>query len=292
MRHTAIVLLVLGLLLLSTLACTITLPSVRTGVGELRQQSVQVPLGQASAAVLDIAFGAGEFRLAPGTGEGFLQADFTYNVDELEPVVREDHQGDRLEVDLSLNAAGLPLNLGDETRNEWDVRVSQEVPIALDLDLGAAEGRVDLGGLRLTDVHLRTGAADVEVDWSEPNPESLEVLDVEAGAASLRMRRLGNAQFEWMRFTGGAGNFDLDFSGDWQEPAEIDIDASLSNLTLTVPEEVGVQIDAGDRPLTNVDTRGFRREGDTWVNDAWGTSEVKLVFSVNIGLGNLTLVSQ
>jgi hypothetical protein len=31
-------------------------------------------------------------------------------------------------------------NLGDRTRNEWDVRLSDRVPISLGLDLGAARG--------------------------------------------------------------------------------------------------------------------------------------------------------
>src|SRR5574341_60322 len=73
---------------------------------------------------------------------------------------------------------------------------------------------------------------------------------------------------------GGAGNFDLDFSGDWQESARASIDAGLSNLTLTVPREIGVRIETGDQALANVNARGFRREGTAWVNDAYGESEI------------------
>lgn len=292
MRNSPIILLGLSLLMLSALACTITLPSVRTQVSELREEAVQVPLNDAATADVEITFGAGELRLNPGTAEGLLEADFTYNVDELKPIVDQKRRGDRLDVSLYLEADGLSLNLGDRTRNEWDVRLSDRVPISLGLDLGAAKGRVDLGRLQLTDARIRTGAADVKIEWSEPNPELLDLLEVDAGAANLEMNTLGNAHFDQMNLTGGAGNFDLDFSGDWQESARVSIDAGLSNLTLTVPHEIGVRILTGDQALANVNARGFRREGTAWVNDAYGESEVELIINVSIGLGNLTLIEE
>jgi hypothetical protein len=106
------------------------------------------------------------------------------------------------------------------------------------------------------------------------------------------MNKLGNAHFDHMNFTGGAGNFNLDFTGDWQESARVSIDAGLSNLTLTVPRDVGVRIDTGDQPLANVNANGFRRQGTAWVNDAYDKSDVELIISVNIGLGNLTLIEK
>src|SRR5574342_1313049 len=117
MRNSPIILLGLSLLILSALACTITLPSVRTQVGELRQESVQVPLNDAAAADVEITFGAGELHLNPGTPEGLLEADFTYNVDELKPIIDQKRRGDRLDVSLYLEAKGLSVNLGNRTRN-------------------------------------------------------------------------------------------------------------------------------------------------------------------------------
>jgi hypothetical protein len=292
MRNTLIFLLSLGLLLLPALACTITLPTVKTQVGELREETVQVPLEDVAAAELDITFGAGELRVRPGVEEGLLEAVFTYNVDELRPVLEYDRHGDRMDVRLHIETDGLSLNFGDKTRNEWDIRLSDRVPISLNVDLGAARGRIDLGGLRLTETRIRTGAADVEVEWGEVNPELLDLLEVDAGAANLKMRKLGNAHFDHMNFTGGAGNFDLDFSGDWQESARVSIDAGLSNLTLVVPRDVGVKVNAGDKALTNVNARDLRRRGSAWVNDAYGESELELIINVDLGLGNLTLVEE
>jgi len=292
MRNSLIIVLSFSLLMLPAMACTITLPSVKVQAGELREESVQVPLNDAAAANVDINFGAGELRLRPGVEEGLLEADFTYNVDKLKPVVEENRRGDRLDVNLRLDTDGLSFNFGEDTRNEWDIHLSDQVPMSLDLDLGAAKGRLNLGGVRLTDARIKAGAAEVEIEWDALNPELLDLLNVDAGAASLRMRKLGNAHFDQMNFNGGAGNFDLDFSGDWQESARASIKAGLSNLTLTVPSDVGVKIDTGDKVLANVNATGFRRQGTAWVNDAYGESELELIITIDIGLGNLTLIER
>jgi hypothetical protein len=292
MRNYLIALSGFSLLMLPAIACTITLPAVKTQVGELRQESVQVPLDDATAANVDITFGAGELNLRPGVEEGLLKADFTYNVDELKPVVETDRHGDRLDANLHLKAEGLSFNFGDKTRNEWDIRLSDRVPISFNLDLGAAKGRVDLGGLRLTDARIRTGAADVEVEWNQPNPESLDILTVDAGAAGLKMRKLGNAHFDQMNFTGGAGNFTLDFSGDWQGSGQVSINTGVSNLTLIAPRDIGVKINTGDKTLTNVTAEGFHRQDNVWVNDAYGESKLELTITIDIGLGNLTLLEE
>jgi hypothetical protein len=292
MRNSLIILASLSLLMLPAMACTITFPSVETQVGELQEKEITIPLDDASAANVDIAFGAGELRVRPGAKEGLLQAEFIYNIKELEPVVEKNRYGDRLDVRLSLQADGLSLKFGDQTRNEWDIRLSDRVPISLDLDLGAAKGRVDLGGLRLTDASIKTGAADMEIEWDEPNPEELDLLDIDAGAAGLRMEKLGNAHFDQMNFTGGAGNFDLDFTGEWQDSARVSIETGLSNMTITVPSDVGVRIDTGDKALANVQVDGLRRRGSAWVNNAYGESEIELIISVDIGLSNLSIIEK
>jgi N-terminal domain of toast_rack, DUF2154 len=282
----------LSLLALPALACTITLPAVKTQVGELHRESVNVPLDDAKAADVKIVFGMGELRLRPGEGEDLLKADFIYNVDELKPVLEHNRRSDRLTVNLRPGTKGVSLNLGDGMRNEWDVRLSDQVPTYLNLDLGAAKGQMDLGGLRLTDARIKVGAAEADVEWSKPNSERLDLLDVDAGASSLEMHQLGNAHFHQMNFIGGAGNFNLDFTGDWQESGRVNINAGLGNLILVLPHDVGVRVDTGDKALVNVSAEGFRRQGTALVNDAYGESRLELAFTINMGLGNLTLIEK
>ncbi len=285
----------LGLLALPALACTITLPAVKTQVGELHSESVNVPLDDAKAADVKIVFGAGTLRLRPGEGdigEDLLKADFLYNVDELKPVIEHDRRGDRLTVNLHPGTKGLSFDLGDGVRNEWDIHLSDRVPTYLNLDLGAASGRLDLGGLQLTDARIKIGAAEANVEWGQPNGGRLDLLDVDAGASSLEMHKLGNAHFHQMNFIGGAGNFNLDFTGDWQESGQVDINAGLGNLILVLPHDIGVTVDTGDKALVNVSAEGFHQQGTAWVNDAYGKSRLELALTIKMGLGNLTLIDK
>jgi hypothetical protein len=70
------------------------------------------------------------------------------------------------------------------------------------------------------------------------------------------------------------------------------IDAALSNLTLTVPREIGVRHRNRGRGAGQRQRPRLAPEGTAWVNDAGGDSEVELIINVNIGLGNSTLVEE
>ena len=83
----------------------------RARVGTLQTETQSVELGDAESVLVEITFGAGELRLNPGTPEGLLEADFTYNVDELKPIVDQKRRGDRLDVSLYLEAGGRSLHL-------------------------------------------------------------------------------------------------------------------------------------------------------------------------------------
>ena len=55
-------------------------------VGALQTESQSVELGDASSVRVEISFGAGDLNLAGGADK-LLEADFTYNVARLKPVV-------------------------------------------------------------------------------------------------------------------------------------------------------------------------------------------------------------
>jgi hypothetical protein len=48
----------------------------------------------------------------------------------------------------------------------------------------------------------------------------------------------------------------------------------------------------GDKPLTNIDANDFHQRGNDWVNDSYGESDIELVISIDIGLGNLTMMER
>ena len=95
----------------------------------------------------------------------------------------------------------------------FDLSLGKNRPYALNLDMGAGEATVDLGGLPLTQLAVNFGAGRQTIDSSAPNPQPMERVRVTAGAASLQLMRLANANVAEVSVEGGAAAYVFDFGG-------------------------------------------------------------------------------
>jgi hypothetical protein len=156
----------------------------RARVGELRTEAESVELGDAEAVRVEIDFGAGDLEVAGGAEE-LLEADFTYNVAALKPEVE---YGDGTLVVRQPDVDGLPI-LQDLTdfRNEWSLRLFDDVPMDLNVKVGAGTSDLQLAGLSLTGLDVSLGAGEYAVDLSGDWAHDLDVT-LDAGVADLRVR--------------------------------------------------------------------------------------------------------
>jgi hypothetical protein len=252
--------LVAVLVLFATLGCGTTAPTAR--VGELRTKSESVELGDAQTVQVEINMAAGQLAIGGGASR-LLEADFTYNVDELEPEV--EYNGGRLGVrtpDVSLGATSWQ-DLEDY-RYEWDLRFNDDVPMEMKIDLAAGTGDLELGSLSLTTLRIQTGASEASVDLSDS--QALGRLDLESGL----------------------GQTTLDLTGDWQNDLEAHINSGVGQLNLRLPRGVCVRVNV-EGGLSSVDTTGLTHDGSVYVNDACGESETTLRIEINTGLGEVDL---
>ena len=86
----------------------------------------------------------------------------------------------------------------------------------------------------------------------------------------------------------GAGQTTVDLTGDYGQDFDASIEGGVGEATVLVPSEVGVRARA-EGGLGEINAKGFRREGDAYVNDAYGDSEVTLDVDVQGGVGELNL---
>ena len=77
-------------------------------------------------------------------------------------------------------------------------------PYALTIEAGAAETTFDLGGLPLSRLIVKLGAASNEIDFAAPNPHPMALFSLSAGAGSVKARRLANANCAEFVLEGGA----------------------------------------------------------------------------------------
>jgi hypothetical protein len=145
---------------------------------------------------------------------------------------------------------------------------------------------MELGGLSLTNLTIKDGAAHTEVSFDSPNAAEMSVLQYETGASDVSLSGLGNANFSTMIFRAGAGNYELGFDGELQQDATVNINCGLSDVTLRIPEGVHAVVNVGGG-LHNVSTSsGWSQSNNTYTQDGDGPT---LTFVVEMGAGNLTL---
>jgi hypothetical protein len=176
----------------------------------------------------------------------------------------------------------------DEEQSRLQLELSRATPIDLALDLGAVEADLDLTGLRLSRVHLASGASDGKVRFDSLNPTRMSALDVSLGAASFRGERLANANTPSIRVDAGVGNVELDMGGQWTQDIDLHVEVLLGVVTIHVPADVGVRVTL-EKSFGSFDHEGLVRRDGAWVSRNWDSAPHKLRVSAETVFGKLTI---
>lgn len=152
-------------------------------VGALQTESQSVELGDVESVRVEILFGAGDLKVTSGA-EKLMEADFSYNVAKLKPIV--EYSSGNLVVRHPETRSFLDFKDLQDFRNEWDLRLNDQVPMNLRVDVGAGTSNLDLSGLSLTGLKVVLGAGDYTIDLSGDWQHDLAVA-IDAGAAAIRI---------------------------------------------------------------------------------------------------------
>lgn len=270
------------ILALASLACGFSInipPTVQTGPEVTDPVSAAIPAS--TPARLKISFGAGELKLSPGAQGKLVDGTATYNIPDIKPQVVENDAN----VEISQGNYKFQYVPTRSLKNVWDLKLGS-TPMDLTISAGAYQGKMELGGLALTGLTVNDGAADNELSFSSPNAAEMTILNYETGASNIRLHGLGNANFSTMVFKGGAGNYDIDFSGGLKRDGTASITCGLGDLTLRFPAGMSVQLTLqGGLHNVNVGS-GWTRNGDVFTQ---GGSGPILTLLVDMSAGNLTI---
>jgi hypothetical protein len=269
-------------LAMASIACgfSIDLPE-RQNTGPEVEESITIADPQSDETHLTISFGARKLTLSPAPGgKDLVDGTAVYNVQDLKPTIQK--SGSRIEITQG-NFKSLP-PLGD-MKNEWDLKLS-DTPLDLTVEAGAYEGNLELGGLALKSLTVQDGASHVDLSFLEPNQTEMSMLRYETGASDVKLRGLANANFSTLTFSGGAGNYTLDFSGELQRSAVVTIEAGLGNLSLIIPEEVDAVVTV-EGTAANINAgSGWSQNGQNYTQNGSGPT---LTILVKMAAGNLVI---
>ncbi|HVT37694.1 MAG TPA: LiaF domain-containing protein [Gemmatimonadaceae bacterium] len=175
-----------------------------------------------------------------------------------------------------------------DARNELNVSLSRVAPIVLDVNLGAAETRMDLGGLALREVRVTAGTSASTLDFSSPNSGPMRQLDIHTGAARLEALNLANAGAPEIQVMGSAGDVLLDFGGSWSQDVAVDANIRLGKLEFRVPDDVGVRVEVR-RVIGSLKGKDLTKRTDGYYSTNWDTATYKLRIHARTLLGEITV---
>ena len=132
------------------------------------------------------------------------------------------------------------------------------------IECGAGTQDIDLAGLLITELDIKVGAGTTDITLS--NNPALQHTDIDIGA----------------------GDTTIDLNGPWSEETEVHIQGGVGQISVWLPRDVGVRV-VVTKGLGDVDASGLYRDGNVWVNEAYGDSDVTLTVNIQAGIGQVNL---
>lgn len=274
------------LLILALLVLALPLVS-DAGSRQMEHDTVTVDAGDADEVDVVLEFDAGSLAIAPKAMAevAIFHIDFDPRRHDHDVDYRVRGRTGRLRAE-SLHRRGRDV---DTELNQWDVVLSEQYPMDLTLDIGACAADIDLGGLSLHDVEMDVGAASGKVTFSKRNPVRMREFSVDAGATSLSLHSLGNANFDFLDFSGGAGSFELDLRGDYHGESLVTVEIGLGAADVVLPRHVPVRVETGGSNwLSAIDIHGdcLEEVGDgLYESSDFEDAVDRIVIKIDVGLG-------
>jgi len=227
---------VLVILWLATLGCN-TLQTTR--VGDLRTDTRTVETDSATSVKVQIEIGAGELDVQSGANS-LMDATFRYNVDEWKPKV--DYHESGVQGELTVTQQGEKLPVGNQLINEWDIQLSDDIPLDLVIHTGAGNSDLNLSNLSLSGLEIETGAGVTIVD----------------------------------------------LTGSWKQNLNVSIQGGVGKITVRLPSETGVRVQMNSA-LVSVSTSGLEKDGNAYINQAYGIADNTIALEIDAGVGSIEL---
>jgi molybdopterin-binding protein len=146
-----------------------------------------IPLEGARKATIHLNHGAGRLVLRSGAGPmELISGSFGGG---LSTKTRLD--GDSLDVTMRIREGGFPHIVfpwfwGPHAYLDWDLQLTDEIPLDIRLNTGASDTRLDLTDLQVTNLRIETGASATEIQL--PDGVAYTKVIVKAGAASVNLK--------------------------------------------------------------------------------------------------------
>jgi hypothetical protein len=188
---------------------------------------------------------------------------------------------------LEMGAGGLTLSGGSSKLLDADFRYDESYgKPSVEYHVNGDRGTLDV---TQQEEHPTFGSRDNDWDlrFGATAPIDLK-LNMGAGQGDLRLNGLNVSGLEIHM---GAGELHLDFNGVRTNTLEADIQGGVGSATIRLPKEIGARVSASGG-LGSINAHGLKRDGDDYVNDAYGKAASTINLRVQGGVGQITLIGE
>jgi len=233
--------------------------------------------------ILDVGYGGGELRVIP-------MHNLNYVFEGYLPLseVESSRDADKGRIKLRMKGGLPPFMMGSE-KNNWDLKLTDQVNMDLDFKLGALKADIELGSLMIRSLKFRSGACDGNIKFSSKNSMQMEHLSVITGASKIKLYNLANANFRKMELKGGAGEYYFDFGGEVSQNADVEIQCAFSSVTINVPKSISARIIMPDKNYSEVKSKGWIQDGDALISPAFSNDKPSFFINFKGTLGDFKL---
>jgi N-terminal domain of toast_rack, DUF2154 len=148
--------------------------------------------------------------------------------------------------------------------------------------LTVQQGGSDWDSISLLDLGNARNEWDIRLNNGVPID-----LSIEMGAGENDLR-LGSLSLTALDIQMGAGVAMVDLTGDWDQDLDARIQGGAGEATLRLPRDVGVRVDA-EGGIGEINASGLQKDGNTFTNDAYGSSDTTVHIDFQGGVGQVNL---
>lgn len=207
--------------------------------GEVFTLDRTVELDGAREVRAEIDMGAGILTVSDGA-PALMEAEFIYNITAWEPQVSYEVTGSTGL--LEVRQPQLPdINLGNN-RYEWDLQFAGDVPLDLQVRLGAGQYDLRLQGLTLSNLDVQVGAGRATIDISGERGRDLQAM-IRGGVGDTSIilpEQIGTrvqvqggiSTVSASGLTEQDGAFVNDLYGETEHTLEVQVEAGIGAITL------------------------------------------------------------
>jgi hypothetical protein len=237
-----------------------------------------------------VEFAAGRILIRPGTSGKLYGLEMQYDADRFRPIGH--FNAGAAEVHLGVEgtgSGGIRVDLRRALPQTAVVEFPGSVDLSLDVSVGAADGTLELGGLRLSDLEVKIGASHTAIGFKKPNEGNCRSASVTTGAGELELTDAGNSGCRSWRLDGGVGAMTLDLGGSWPADARMTISTALGGVRLIAPKDLGLRVRVSGF-LAGFDASGFTKTKGTYTSSNYAAAARHVDIEVSSAIGGVSVV--